>query len=47
VVAALAISGPTLRLGPAEVERLMPILKGEALRLGHRLGYSETGEHAA
>jgi DNA-binding IclR family transcriptional regulator len=47
VVAALAISGPTLRLGPAELERLAPILKGEALRLGHRLGYTETGEHAA
>ncbi len=47
VVAALAISGPTLRLGPGEIARLVPVLKLEARRLGHRLGHRETGEHAA
>jgi len=47
VVAALAVSGPTLRLGPAEIERLVPALKLEAQRLGQRLGHAQTGEHAA
>jgi DNA-binding IclR family transcriptional regulator len=47
VVAALAVSGPTLRLGPDEIERLVPALKVEARRLGRRLGHTQTGEHAA
>ena len=47
VVAALAISGPTLRLGPGEIARLVPILKREARRLSEKLGHTETGEHAA
>jgi IclR family transcriptional regulator, acetate operon repressor len=47
VVAALSISGPTLRLGAREIERLTPILKLEAQRLSGRLGHIEKGEHAA
>jgi IclR family transcriptional regulator, acetate operon repressor len=47
VVAALAITGPTLRLGPREIARLTPILKLEAGRLSRRLGHPQTGEHAA
>jgi IclR family transcriptional regulator, acetate operon repressor len=47
VVAALAISGPTLRMGPEEIARLVPVLKLEARRLSRRLGHTETGEHAA
>ena len=47
VVAALAISGPTLRLGPGEIARLVPALKLEAQRLSRRLGHRQTGEHAA
>ena len=47
VVAALAISGPTLRLGPVEIARLVPTLEREARRLSHRLGHTQTGEHAA
>jgi len=47
VVAALAISGPTLRLGPEEIARLVPALKLEAHRLSNRLGHTQTGEHAA
>jgi DNA-binding IclR family transcriptional regulator len=47
VVAALAISGPTLRLGADEIARLVPTLRLEARRLGHRLGHPRTGEHAA
>ena len=47
VVAALAISGPTLRLGPGEIARLLPTLKAEAQRLGRRLTDTDEGEHAA
>jgi DNA-binding IclR family transcriptional regulator len=55
VVAALAISGPTLRLGPGEIARLVPVLKLEAQRLSRRLVvpsdaehvHIQTGEHAA
>jgi len=47
VVAALSISGPTLRLGPREIARLVPILKLEAERLSGRLGHTQEGEHAA
>jgi len=47
VVAALSITGPTLRLGPREIDRLVPLLKLEAQRLSRRLGHTKTGEHAA
>ena len=54
VVAALSISGPTLRLGPGEIAKLVPVLKLEAQRLSRRLVipdrrhlYTKTGEHAA
>jgi DNA-binding IclR family transcriptional regulator len=47
VVAALAISGPTLRLGPEEIARLLPKLKVEARRLSCRLTDTDEGEHAA
>jgi len=47
VLAALAVSGPTLRLGSEAIARLVPPLRGEALALGRRLGGTETGEHAA
>jgi IclR family acetate operon transcriptional repressor len=47
VVAALSITGPTLRLGPREIARLVPLLKLEAQRLSRRLGHTQTGEHAA
>ncbi len=47
VVAALAISGPTLRLGAGEIDRLLPKLKLEARRLSRRLTDTDEGEHAA
>ena len=55
VVAALSISGPTLRLGPGEIARLVPVLKLEAARLSRRLVvpsdtghvHIQTGEPAA
>ena len=47
VVAALSITGPTLRLAPREIARLVPVLKLEAQRLSRRLGHRQTGEHAA
>ncbi len=47
VVAALSISGPTLRLGPGEIARLVPKLKVEAQRLSCRLTDTDEGEHAA
>jgi IclR family acetate operon transcriptional repressor len=47
VVAALSITGPTLRLAPREIARLVPLLKLEAQRLSRRLGHRQTGEHAA
>lgn len=47
VVAALAISGPTLRLGPDEIARLLPMLKVEAQRLSRRFTDTDEGEHAA
>jgi len=47
VVAALSITGPSLRLAPREIARLVPLLKLEAQRLSRRLGHTQTGEHAA
>ncbi|HUO69681.1 MAG TPA: IclR family transcriptional regulator [Solirubrobacteraceae bacterium] len=48
VIAALSITGPTLRLTPARIRELQPILISEARSLSHRLGHVEPqGEHAA
>jgi IclR family transcriptional regulator, acetate operon repressor len=47
VIAALSISGPTLRMTPARIEELQPVLVGEADGLSRRLGHSDEGEQAA
>ena len=47
VVAALSITGPTVRMTPARIEELQPELIEEADRLSRRLGYIEEGAHAA
>jgi DNA-binding IclR family transcriptional regulator len=47
VVAALSITGPTLRMGPPRILELEPILIDEARTLARRLGYRESGEDAA
>lgn len=47
VVAALSISGPTLRMTPERIRELAPVLIGEAHALSGRLGHSEEGENAA
>ena len=47
VIAALSISGPTLRMPPARVWELQPILISEARTLSRRLGHREQGERAA
>jgi IclR family transcriptional regulator, acetate operon repressor len=48
VIAALSITGPTLRMTPARIRELQPILDREARALSHRLGHVEPqGEHAA
>ena len=47
VIAALAISGPTLRLPPERVAELKPVLTKEAALLSARLGHHEKGERAA
>jgi DNA-binding IclR family transcriptional regulator len=47
VVAALSITGPTLRLTPARIRVLRGTLIDEARKLSHRLGHREEGEHAA
>jgi IclR family transcriptional regulator, acetate operon repressor len=47
VVASLSISGPTIRMTPARIRELKPILINEADALSHRLGHHEEGEHAA
>jgi DNA-binding IclR family transcriptional regulator len=47
VIAALSISGPTLRMTPARVLELQPILISEARVLSRRLGHREQGERAA
>jgi DNA-binding IclR family transcriptional regulator len=46
-VAALSITGPTLRMTAERIAELEPILISEARALGHRLGHPEAGEHAA
>jgi IclR family transcriptional regulator, acetate operon repressor len=48
VIAALSISGPTLRMTPARIDELAPILRSEAATLGRRLGHhDDQGERAA
>jgi IclR family acetate operon transcriptional repressor len=47
VIAALSISGPTLRLTSARVAELAPILGEQATALSQRLGNSKKGERAA
>jgi DNA-binding IclR family transcriptional regulator len=47
VIAALSISGPTVRMNAARIRELEPILTSEARQLSHRLGHREEGEHAA
>jgi DNA-binding IclR family transcriptional regulator len=47
VVAALSITGPTVRMTPERVQELRPELIGESARLSIALGYIEEGAHAA
>jgi DNA-binding IclR family transcriptional regulator len=47
VIAALSISGPTLRLSHARVAELAPMLRDEADALSERLGTSNQGDRAA
>ncbi|MGB9183856.1 MAG: IclR family transcriptional regulator C-terminal domain-containing protein, partial [Solirubrobacteraceae bacterium] len=47
VVAALSISGPTMRMTPERIAELKPILIEEARTLSRRLGNPDQGEHAA
>jgi DNA-binding IclR family transcriptional regulator len=47
VVAALSISGPTLRMTAERIRELEPVLIGEAHALSGRLGHTEEGENAA
>ncbi|MGA9858547.1 MAG: IclR family transcriptional regulator [Solirubrobacteraceae bacterium] len=47
VVAALSISGPTVRMTAERIAELKPILIEEARALSRRLGNTEQGEHAA
>ena len=47
VVAALSVTGPTVRMTPERIAELKPILIEEARALSRRLGNPEEGEHAA
>jgi IclR family transcriptional regulator, acetate operon repressor len=47
VIAALSISGPSLRMPAARIAELRPILISEARTLSRRLGHREQGERAA
>jgi IclR family transcriptional regulator, acetate operon repressor len=47
VIAALSISGPTLRMTPARIDELQPILTREARTLSRRLGHHDQRERAA
>jgi DNA-binding IclR family transcriptional regulator len=47
VVAALSISGPTIRMTPKRIAELKPILIEEARRVSRRLGNPEQGEDGA
>jgi len=46
-VAALSVSGPTLRLSPRRVAELRPIVIKQARALGEQLGHRPEGAHAA
>jgi IclR family transcriptional regulator, acetate operon repressor len=47
VVAALSITGPTLRMTPPRIRELQPILIDEALAMSRSLGHREQGVDAA
>jgi DNA-binding IclR family transcriptional regulator len=47
VIAALSLSGPTMRLTPERIEELRPVLVNEAHVLSERLGYRKQEETAA
>jgi IclR family transcriptional regulator, acetate operon repressor len=47
VIAALSVSGPTLRMPPERIAELQELLISEARTLSRRLGHREEGEHAA
>jgi IclR family acetate operon transcriptional repressor len=47
VIAALTISGPSLRLTPERIRELKPALTEQADALSRRLGHNEEGERAA
>jgi IclR family acetate operon transcriptional repressor len=47
VVAALSVTGPTVRMTPQRIAELKPILIEEAGLLSRRLGNTEQGENAA
>jgi len=47
VVAALSVTGPTVRMTPSRITELKPILIDEAITLSRRLGNPQQGEHAA
>ncbi|MEA2313071.1 MAG: hypothetical protein QOE28_3039 [Solirubrobacteraceae bacterium] len=46
-IAALSVSGPTLRLSPKRVDELRPIVTKQARALSERLGHRQEGVHAA
>jgi IclR family transcriptional regulator, acetate operon repressor len=46
VIAAISITGPTLRMTPARIRELQPVLTAEAHALSLRLGYAPQGEAA-
>jgi DNA-binding IclR family transcriptional regulator len=47
VIAAISISGPTLRMTSPRIHELQPILINEARSLSRRLGHRDEGEQAA
>jgi IclR family acetate operon transcriptional repressor len=47
VIAALSVSGPTLRLPPERIAEIKPVLTKEAAALSARLGHSDKGRRAA
>src|SRR3954462_619019 len=47
VIAALSVSGPTLRLGPDRIAELQPVLTKQAAALSARLGHRDKGRRAA
>ena len=46
-VAALAVSGPTLRLSPRRIDELRPTVIKQARALSEQLGHRHEGVHAA